>query len=445
MAAQKLLLHQALADLSLCLGRAPPPLTTAGCAELLRDVVMWAAPGVEPGSEHEVPGRAATAAEASLRLLEALRVASRDGAGTLMSMTSEEGRGSGEAGAGSVALRSVLRSASAPLLILCGAHSQNRPWTDSKSRALTRQLLRSLLDVSGCESVAELLRGPKNQEPEAGSFREVLGLLRPQLCKDTWELHPDTKLVFFWILCQVSRPWLSEYLDRVLPPSLLLSDDYRTENKVLGVGCLHHIIRNVPAAELRQYNRAQVIYHALHNHLYTPDADVIQVVLPCLLDLLPGLQSAPPAPADLRKRRATPTDQILQLVLTHMEMEHRIALRRVYARNLPALLDWLGVGVILHMKKLLCVIVGYLEVYDGPEEEARLCILETLQGTIKHAWPRIPCRLPLLLKTLLKFIYDISCDKSDTPEPVTDALLHSATDCLLLLDRCSKGQVKVSR
>jgi hypothetical protein len=40
------------------------------------------------------------------------------------------------------------------------------------------------------------------------------------------------------------------------------------------------------------------------------------------------------------------------------------------------------------MKRLERVIVGYLEVYDGPEEEARLKILETLKLLMQYTWPR---------------------------------------------------------
>lgn len=56
---------------------------------------------------------------------------------------------------------------------------------------------------------------------------------------------------------------------------------------------------------------------------------------------------------------------------------------------------------------------------------------------------RISCRLVVLLKALLKLICDVARDPSLTPEPVKSALLEAATDCLLLLDHCSKGQVKV--
>ncbi|NWI64220.1 TTI2 protein, partial [Todus mexicanus] len=103
----------------------------------------------------------------------------------------------------------------------------------------------------------------------------------------------------------------------------------------------------------------------------------------------------------------------------------------------------LGIQVARHLRRLERVILGYLEVCDGPEEEARLGILETLRCTIEHAWPRMPCRLPVLLKALLKMIWDVHTEQGSTPEPVKAALLQGATECLILLDRCSEGQVKV--
>ncbi|NWW97458.1 TTI2 protein, partial [Caloenas nicobarica] len=103
----------------------------------------------------------------------------------------------------------------------------------------------------------------------------------------------------------------------------------------------------------------------------------------------------------------------------------------------------LGILIARHLKRLERVILGYLEVCDGPEEEARLGILETLQCTIEHAWPRMPCRLPVLLKALLRMMWDVHTDRGSTPEPVKAALLQGATQCLILLDRCSEGQVKV--
>lgn len=65
------------------------------------------------------------------------------------------------------------------------------------------------------------------------------------LYRECWKRNQAVKHVFSWMLVQIGRPWLSQYLEKVFPPALLISDDYRTENKVLGVHCLHHIVLNV--------------------------------------------------------------------------------------------------------------------------------------------------------------------------------------------------------
>uniref|UniRef100_A0A8C5WCR1 TELO2 interacting protein 2 n=1 Tax=Leptobrachium leishanense TaxID=445787 RepID=A0A8C5WCR1_9ANUR len=477
MAAPHLVFQQALAELSSCLCRVPPQ-TQEGCAELLQAAVAWAAPGSEADIEQKVPERAVVLAKASLKLLKAAVAGqakdesalsseevycstcstsdqSVEGDAPSRTLVTEATDGNVQTGftddtqphpgsSGECPFQGFQRYAAAPLLLLCGAHTQEWPWTSEASRTHTKLLLRSLLKLSGCDTVTDLLRGAPDQQPACRIFNEALELLSPRLCKETWESNPDAKLVFSWMLHQVSRPWLSEFLSRIMPPSLLLSDDYRRENKLLGISCLHHIIKNVPAADLRQFNRALVVYHALRNHLYTTDTAVTEASLSCILDLLPVVQKSPPAIGEYQKEADNPADQIMQLVLTNMEMEHRIDLRRLYARFLPTLQDRLQFRVIRHMKRLMNVIVGYLEVYDGLEETSRLCILETLQGTIKYAWPRIPCRVSLLLKALLKLMYEVTCEPTPVPESVTEALLCRATDCLVLLNQCCKGRVKTA-
>nr|XP_019598738.1 PREDICTED: TELO2-interacting protein 2 [Rhinolophus sinicus] len=337
------------------------------------------------------------------------------------------------------AWKTGLRHLAGPIYIFAVTHSLEQPWTSPRSQTVAGEVLTLLLQVTECGSVAGFLHG--ENEDEKGKFTVIMGLLKPDLNKESWKNNPATKHVFSWTLQQVTRPWLNQHLERILPPSLLISDDYQTENKILGVDCLHHIVLNVPAADLLQYNRAEVLYHALFNHLYTPEHHLIQAVLLCLLDLFPVLEKALHWKGDAA-RPTTHCDEVLQLVLTHMEPEHRLLLRRTYARNLPAFVKRLGILTVRHMKRLERVILGYLEIYDGPEEEARLKILETLKLLMQYTWPRVSCRLEVLLKALLKLICDVARDPNLTPEPVKSALLEEATDCLILLDHCSQGQVK---
>ncbi|KAM4836648.1 TELO2-interacting protein 2 [Thomomys bottae] len=326
-----------------------------------------------------------------------------------------------------------------PIYIFAISHCSKQPWTSPRSQEVAEKVLTSLLQVTECKSVAGFLCG--ENEEERGRFPVVIGLLKPELNKESWKNNPAVKHVFSWTLQQITRPWLSQHLERILPPSLLISDDYQTENKVLGVQCLHHIVLNVPAADLLQYNRAQVLYHAIFNHLYMPEHQLVQAVLLCLLDLFPILEKSLHWKGDAA-RSTTHCDEVLQLVLTHMEPEHRLVLRRTYARHLPAFVRRLGILTVRHMKRLEQVIIGYLEVYDGPEEEARLKILETLKLLMQYTWPRISCRLVILLKALLKLVCDVARDTNLTPEPVKNALLQEATNCLILLDHCSQGRVK---
>ncbi|KFO37050.1 TELO2-interacting protein 2 isoform X1 [Fukomys damarensis] len=337
------------------------------------------------------------------------------------------------------AWKTGLRHLAGPVYVFAITHSLEQPWTSPRSRDVAGQVLALLLQVTECSSVAGFLCG--ENEEDRGRFTVILGLLKPNLNKESWKNNPAVKYVFSWTLQQVTRPWLTQHLERILPPSLLISDDYQTENQILGVRCLHHVVLNVPAADLLQYNRAQVLYHAIFNHLYMPEYHLIEAVLLCLLDLFPVLEKAQQWKGDAA-RPTTHCDEVLQLLLTHMEPEHRLLLRRTYARSLPAFVRRLGILTVRHLKRLERVILGYLEVYDGPEEEARLKILETLKLLMQYIWPRISCRRVVLLKALLKLMCDVARDPSLTPEPVKNALLQEATDCLILLDHCSQGQVK---
>lgn len=64
----------------------------------------------------------------------------------------------------------------------------------------------------------------------------------------------------------------------------------------------------------------------------------LQPVLWCLLDLLPVLEKPPCTPGP-PPRKPCRHDDVLRLILTNMEAEHKVALRRVYAAALPAYVD----------------------------------------------------------------------------------------------------------
>lgn len=337
----------------------------------------------------------------------------------------------------SASIRSLVRTLAPSFYIFAITHLQEQPWTDAPSRKKASELLTAVLRMTNSRSVQELMSG-KPDEDQKGVFGPVLHTLQSELTQKNWKRNQAVKHVFSCTLVQVGQPWLTDYLEKVFPPSLLISDDYHTDNKILGVHCLHHIVLNVPAADLRQFNRAQVLYHTLFNHLHTSEAALIQVVLPCLIDLLPILEK-PPTHASF-PCKSNRFNDLLWHILTYMEMEHKLDLRQVYAKNLVLLIERMGISVIRHLKRLERVIVGYMEVSDAPEEKARLSILDALQKTLQIAWPRMERRRDSLTQSLLRFLVDVSSDSS--PTQLKEKLMTKASHCLLLLGHCSNGKLQ---
>lgn len=338
-----------------------------------------------------------------------------------------------------VSQRGLLLAVAPPICVFAVTHFQDQAWTSSSSRSAAHSLQEALLTAGGWRDSSHLLMG---EEKRGGIVGGVLDVLQPRLNKDNWHRCEAVKLVFSWTLLQVTRPALSPHLPRLLPPSLLFTDHFRQENCIMGVRCLHHIVLNTAAADLCQFNTAEVIYQALFRHLYTTEAAVVQPVLLCLLDLLLVLEKPPSAlTPSSAQRKPCRHDDVLRLVLTHMEAEHKVALRRVYSSTLPLFVDRMGVAVCRHLRRLERVVLGYLEIRDPPEETSRLKILEALQKTIRAAWPRVECRVAVLLRCLLKLLLDVSSD-SQLSDSIRQELMNQTTLCIKQLDQVSKGRLQ---
>ncbi|CAL8252813.1 unnamed protein product [Boreogadus saida] len=399
--------------------------------------------GLPDSLYRDVPAGAVLVCSALCSLLGCLGLAGGEAGGQDMrEATQDEAPPTGR-GAGALLLAAV-----APLCcVFAVTHLQEQPWTDARSRESAGHLLSSLVAAGGFRDVPHFLMGDEEESAGGGRGRAVFGglldVLQPNLTKDLLPQCAAVKVVFSWALLQMSRPFLSHHLPRVVSPSLLLSDHYRPENCILGIRCLHHIVLQTSAAELRQYNRAEVVYQALYKHLYTTNGPQIQLVLACFLDLLLVLEKPPSisGPQEV-PRKPCRHDDVVRLLLTNMEMEHKVALRRIYAAALPQYIHRLRVCACRHLKRLERVLLGYLEVSDPPQESSRSSALEALETLLPVAWPRIDQRrVGVFLQCLLRLLVDLSSE-SLLSASVKEKLKNQTARCLTLLNHCSHGRVK---
>jgi hypothetical protein len=141
------------------------------------------------------------------------------------------------------------------LIVVLTANIRNSLWATDSVRKLTLLVLNQLRKLYRVDSLSDLLQldvSSKVSSPKRSLLGQYLQVVQPRLQKENWQASPTFVESFFWMLTQMIKfPHLSEYLDWVLPPALMLMDSHVTEHKVMGIQCLQHIASNATHEELR--------------------------------------------------------------------------------------------------------------------------------------------------------------------------------------------------
>ena len=313
-------------------------------------------------------------------------------------------------------------------------HLENQLWTSDESVKIAKNLLQEFLSYFGCSEIKHILIMDVSGHisDSISSRNSIFGRLlvdwKPFLLRDTWRQNPMIVAAFTVCLRSVTFPHLSDFIEYVLPPSLLILDDYMTRNKVIGIECIVHIIKSSSAEELRWYGRADVIYEALKHQMYSTEESVLQLTYPALLEVLNIVVKPPSSFSD-----STKYDEILQMMLQSAAHENKLVLRRTHTEYMHILFEKMGIGVIKHLQSILNLVEEYLDVSDAPSEQSRFNILKTLQSLILVAWPRVRCHVYRLTKALVKLIYSVSSDSFNEDEETKGQLLDDTVKCLDLL------------
>ncbi|XP_060070697.1 TELO2-interacting protein 2-like [Ylistrum balloti] len=330
-------------------------------------------------------------------------------------------------------------------MILALEHVENGFWTTTTSIKKAKRLLQCLCELLDTDEYSKLLQchlmlNDEIQRTESTLLYKIFQIIKSKLLRETWKKSPGAKCVFIWCLNHTSFPVLSEFLESVLPPALLFTDDYMLVNKVSGVSCLMHIVNNVSAEELRWYGRADVILEALRHQLYTSEPTLLAKTIPAILCTLKIVEKNPQSGETTRP--VSRFEEIYQQLLQNAEGENILKLRRIYTQHLHIFVEMMGISAVRYLGITLNVIGHFLEISDSPSEEARFNMLLLLQKTIRYCWPRIPCHMNSILKMLVKCLCDLSLDSLTISGEVKTRLVTAIKEILVIMKCLNSENVK---
>ena len=321
-------------------------------------------------------------------------------------------------------------------------HLESNLWTTEETNTISKTLMQDIKSYIGTFKAKDVLLISTSGKTSGESmvknsvFRRLLIEWKPLLLRDTWRQNPMSVAGFKYCLQTITFPHLSDFIEQVLPPSLLFLDDYNVQNKEMGIECIMHIIKNTSGEELRWYSRADVIYEALKHQMYSTEETLLQWTYPAILEILKVVVRPLSKVSD-----STKYDEILQMVLQSATHENKLVLRRIHTEYLSIFFETMGIGVIKHLQGVLGLVEEYLDTSDAPSEQSRINVLKALNTLIVVAWPRMKCHTYLLTRSLIKLIHKMPSESLNTPDEIKSQVIEESVKCLQLLLAVDKDNV----
>jgi hypothetical protein len=332
--------------------------------------------------------------------------------------------------------KSSLRRLAIDVVYYITSHMQHHYWTNETTITSSNDVLEFVYKLCGCQNVCEFLIGKEYNESmedddddrlifSNGILQSLMDHLMVKLHKSKLRQYPNAKYALLWTIKNIKHPLIGSYLHIFIPPLLVLMDDHDLYHKRIALSGFYHIIINTDGPVLKAYGRADLIYEAINNQLYSNDVDVINSLHHCLLVLLPIINGTKERNIS-RPVKANETDKVFVKFLHIMEVETRISLRSAYINHVVGYVNILGIFIVRYLDKILHILHSYMEYGDVNDKTVSLKILLHVMGV---AWPRISAHSSFILQCLIKLMeslcpMDGPIDTTDI-KSVTSLIVHS--------------------
>ncbi|XP_043498158.1 TELO2-interacting protein 2-like [Polistes fuscatus] len=250
------------------------------------------------------------------------------------------------------------------LIYLIGEMHEKNIWNTIESVAISKELTACFCQLYCYLNVSQFLF-------ENNNLSMILEKFRYKLQCNNWKTYPSAVAWYKWMLQQLKGLNSSEHIREILPTSLIIIDDYVPENVVIGLECLYQIT-NYSQPSLKKgfidTGYAEAVYYTLERLAHQRNVKYVVPLYLCLTNILEMLDMY-----DNNKNMFewTKRDEILSILLSHMEFERDVELRHAYMLSLPKLLN---IGSTKWCEKIARILSDYCEHHTD---------LRTLKVTLK--------------------------------------------------------------
>lgn len=203
---------------------------------------------------------------------------------------------------------------------------------------------------------------------------------------------------FTWMVCQLgSAALVGHTLDLVVPTVCAIVDDPSQDVQVLGLACLHHLVREASRKGLLAWR--EVVLQVVQGAIIGAEVDLWEALFPLATDLVIKLEGSNP--------RQPGYDVVMKSLLKEIERgSHDARKRLIFMTAVCELAQPMGLILVKYFSRLLPLL---LEWADAQDVRSRRLAVQTLSIVVKQTWPRIPAH-SIMLWDVLQKVYDQESD-----------------------------------
>lgn len=217
-----------------------------------------------------------------------------------------------------------------------------------------------------------------------------------------WKQDNNVELLF-WVIEQISAKDLEENLHLVIPPVLIVLDDYDILYKEYGVKMVHIIIKKLNLDYILKYGLDDVFFESLFKCLsyLSQDRDVtlLKASYPCVMDLISSIKG--------EQKRSNLYERVLTdgIITGYMHAGQKIKFLPILLGPISKLHDELGSVSVQYLKAIIPILCDSMAMPSNNNKDIREInelAVDSLSTVIKQCWPRIPSYRGPIMKSIAK-------------------------------------------